>query len=553
MSYRRQRRMTRNLAVECLEARQLLTFVAVDFHNHYFAHFGEGDAPWLKNLPATNRAADLSKILAGSQRNPDGSDKLGDASDVNPTLPEFVAFTEHAGWRTYNQRAAVIDLESKLTTALADRPKGAASYGASVGIELSPNNTINPHFGVPFVDANSLSSSYYNSSTNFGLNKLVTIANLPNQQGLMVWNHPAATALKTSGGITQTTMQQFLNFMTNTYGSNFRTSSVRASLAAIEFPKYLDTTAANSTDTTNFVDRFRFTERLMVAATIDGFSLTPTIGSDSHTEFNPLHLATPFVSEKPTIRNGIGILDTLSPVSGLISESSVKGALSARRGGAVYQRDATISVNGSVGGNQVREGGRFASLPTTLTVNVERFPAGLIDRVEARYVIHENFTSSSFRNATFANKIVSQTTTANSAKTSFTFSTANRGNVALIYFVALDSQNVPVAITAPIRVSGSAAVLFPVAALSQPVSNSVATASNTGTSLVPSSPRTDVVAAIQSANPPATSSRAGNSCSVSLFASTRKSFPAATTAELDSVDAIFAQLRATDLLDSPLQ
>jgi hypothetical protein len=545
------RRITRNLAVERLEARQLLTFVAVDFHNHYFAHYGESSSSWMQTLSAKKRTDHLSTILAGS--------------NLNPTLPEFVAFTEHAGRKPYNHRSAVIDLESKLATALKDRPNGAASYGASVGIELSPNAKKNPHFGIPFVDVNSLASNYYNSSTDFGLAKLVTIASLPNQQGLMVWNHPAKTALNDNGNINQDTMQKYLDFMTNTYTKDFRTTSVRASLAAIEFPKYLANYDENrevnkkpdKKPEVNFVDRFKFTEHLMVAATIDGFSLTPTIGSDSHTVFNPLRQATPFVAEKTPIRHGIGILDvkldTTSSENGLIPESSVKDALSARRGSAIYQRDATISVNGNVGRTVVREGEKVPSLPTTLTVNTERFPAELISRVEARYVIRENFTSSSFLNAMFATKIVPQTTTANSAKTSFTFSTANRGNIALIYFVALDSQNVPVAITAPITVNGSAAVLSPMAALSQPVSNSNPIASNTRTNLVTSTARTDVDSAIQSANLPASSSQTSNSRTASLVTKTRKLPQAPASREFETVDAIFAQYRAADLLDSSFQ
>ncbi len=529
--------MNRCLAVELLESRRLLTFVAVDFHNHYFAHYGAGGTPWQNNLPAANRASHLSTILAGA--------------NLNTTIPEFVSFSEHAGWKTYNQPSAVKDLESKLATALANRPANAASYGASVGIELSPNDTKNPHFGVPFVDANSLSSTYYNSSTDFGLDKLVTIANLPNQQGLMVWNHPAATALNTSGGLTRTTMQQFLNFMTNTYGSNFRTSAVRTSFAAIEFPKYFDTTATNLVDTTNFTDRFRFTERLMVAATIDGFRLTPTIGSDSHTEFNPLRLTTPFVAEMPTIRNGIGILDTPTPVSGLVSESSVRDALAARRGAAVYQRDATISVNGNLGSSIVREGASVASLPTTLTVNVERFPPSLINRVEARYVIRENFTSTSFLNATFENKIVSHAATANATKTSFTFSTTNRGNVALIYFVALDNQNVPVAITAPIFATGSSAATSPVTVLSQtPVNtNRFAPAILESPNASTSSARDRFGLVVQSPIPATTSLQLARQ-SPAILSPSRS--PSVATREFDLIDSFFTELGASGILGLPL-
>lgn len=128
MSNRRQRSMIRNLALERLEARQLLTFVAVDFHNHYFAHFGDRNFEWEKKLPANRRESDLRKILANS--------------NLNDTLPEFVTFSEHAGHKPWNHSAAVVDLESKLVTALEKRPD-AASYGASVGIELSPDKKTN--------------------------------------------------------------------------------------------------------------------------------------------------------------------------------------------------------------------------------------------------------------------------------------------------------------------------------------------------------------------------------------------------------------------------
>ena len=448
---RRHRKSGKCTSAESLESREMLAPVVVDFHNHFFAHFGEDGDAWSSALPKSERAANLKKVL--------------EASNLNTSLPEFVTFSEHAGWATYNHRAAVVDLETQLQTALSARGRGSPAYGASVGIELTANDSRNPHIGFPFLDVNSVSSTYYNSTQSFGLEKLGLLAGLPSQQGLMVLNHPVATKLRNGGKLNSKTVGEYLSFLDNYY-TGLRTAAVRASLAAIEFPAYKKTDKAPKDPSQySFKQKFTFAEELMVSAITDNFRLTPTIGSDSHTVFKTVNgkttvvsLPTPFVEDAVVERDAIGILDTLSAVTGLVDESSVKEALASRRGAVVYQRDATIKVTGGLSGtNIVREGAKVSTLPTTLTVTTAGFSAGTVARVDARYVSRAKFSSSEFLAKNVASVINTKTTTADSAKTSFTFTNDNAADIAVIYFVAYDSDNAPIAITAPIIATGSSA------------------------------------------------------------------------------------------------
>lgn len=455
---RRNRRTSRSLAVEVLEHRRLLVgdIVAVDFHNHFFSHYGEtaqNDATaasnWKTQLPSSRRQQDIATILQGAS--------------AKTSLLEFVGFSEHAGFLPYNNPTEVRDLESKLTSYLATLTNQSAAFGSSVGIELTPQNGDLEHLGVPFLDVASFS---YSSSTGFGLGRLIEVAGL----SPLIWNHPAGS----NAGVTRSTLQDFRTFMDSKYTPNFRgNATVKGAVAAIEFPKNMNS---------NFAEDFKFTERAMVAATVDGagtngafngFWLTPTLGSDSHTQYSfngsTLKLDAPFTATNPSaqaIKPGVGLLEIDVPTGAkFIPEANAKAALQSRRGSVVYQPSATIRVDGTGG---VREGSKVSSLPQTLTVTVAGFPPNSIAKVEAHYVLKNSITASTAIKigpaSDTSNTIKTIETAANATKTAFTFSAANPSNIAFVYFVAYDTTNTPLAITAP-TIATAPAVAQPSVAL----------------------------------------------------------------------------------------
>ena len=440
---RRHNRTNRPISVEFLEHRSLpaATFVAVDFHNHFFSHYGEtaqNDATaasnWKTQLPASRRQQDIETILQ--------------TASMKTSLPEFVGFSEHAGYSLYNNPTEVRDLEAKLAAYLGAITNQPPAFGGTVGIELTPQNSAG-HLGVPFLN---VATFNYSSGTSFGFGRLVEVAGL----SPLIWNHPAGSI---DAGAARSTLQDFRNFMDNAYTSNFRNNAtVKNAVAAIEFPRNMNA---------DFAIDFKFTERAMVAATVDGFWLTPTLGSDSHTQYSfngsALKLEAPFTSPNPSaqaVKAGTGLLefDVLSN-SKYIPEADGKAALQSRRGSVVYQPSATIRVDGNGG---TREGSKVTSLPPILTVSVTGFPVNTLARVEAHYVLKNSITATTKINMLDPGDDPNQPysikrveCTPNASKTAFTFSTANRGNIAFVYFVAYDSGNTPIAITAPTIVTGS--------------------------------------------------------------------------------------------------
>jgi hypothetical protein len=102
-------------------------FVAVDFHAHFFSHYGatgsflKGTAAsnWETQLKASERLGRIDRIFNGKIVS---NGLIPGVTSINAAIPEAAFFTEHAGWSTYNYPGVVRDLETKVTQFLNNQP-----------------------------------------------------------------------------------------------------------------------------------------------------------------------------------------------------------------------------------------------------------------------------------------------------------------------------------------------------------------------------------------------------------------------------------------------
>lgn len=321
---RHQPRSVVSVPCEVLGLRQMLAadlMVAVDLHNHYFAHWREAAAK------TTDTRVDFTKTLGSAS--PKGraliEQNLGIVESQFPTVvvagqdaPRYMGSTEHLGFEGYtsDERKGALELyyenvaaldeinEKSLANPASGNDLSAfAQFGGS-GVELTPkSDDESGHIGLPFIDLYKPDiAAEISKRTEFGFEILNTGAF---RNELKIINHPMSDKVDMSilGNANNTSILKMRKFVRQTWTPDIARS--KGSVVAMEFPKRpLDEPVKpeqESEDVKQYRKKINRAEQFYVGMLSDGYYLSPSFGSDTHSLKGNVSTLVPFKKGSVTL------------------------------------------------------------------------------------------------------------------------------------------------------------------------------------------------------------------------------------------------------------
>jgi hypothetical protein len=309
---------------EMLGLRQMLAadlMVAVDLHNHYFAHWRDAAAK------TTDTQVDFTKTLGSAT--PKGraliEQNLRIVESQFPTVvvagqevPRYMGSTEHLGFEGYTsddrngaleyyyQNVAALDEINENSVAgpgSGNDLSAFAQFGGS-GVELTPkSDDESGHIGLPFIDLYKPDvAAEISKRTDFGFEILNTGAF---RNELKIINHPMSDKVDISilGNANNTNIIKLRKFVRQTWTPDIARS--KDSVVAMEFPKRpLDeptTKNDESDDVKQYRKRIKRAEQFYLGMLSDGYYLSPSFASDAHSLKGNVSTLVPFKKGSVTL------------------------------------------------------------------------------------------------------------------------------------------------------------------------------------------------------------------------------------------------------------